>query len=230
MKYFNVIMNGCSYGFRTNADMSEMNVINTTTARRITSTKTIAKLLALFPESEQYQADHAEALEMNAEIQREESAKDDGHIRWLNFFGGNDYAARRAIVEASHVEALRMDAQMMQDAWDNADCVGREMAIEFAHDEALTMDTEYRIAIATIADNLTLPVWDGCSATVKREVVKHHHAEALRENQKHDEAIIYFAERGPQIVVEAFTEIQMRQIIAYCHGQALKMDAARTVY
>lgn len=132
-------------------------------------------------------------------------------------------------IERDHAEALRMDAQLEQDAWDNADRIGREMAIESAHDEALTMDTEYRVAIATVADNLTLPIWDGCSVTVKREVVKHHHAEALRENQKHDEAIIFFAERGPHIVVEAFTELQLKQMVAYCHGQALEMDAARVV-
>ena len=157
----------------------------------------------------------AEAMNASFDTSFHRAAKNWGAMCW--------FSRERELAKA-HTEALRMDAQIEQDAWDNADRVGREMAIEFAHDEALTMDTEYRIAIATIADNLTLPVWDGCSATVKREVVKHHHAEALRENQKHDEAIIYFAERGP------FTEIQMRQIVAYCHGQALKMDAARTVY
>lgn len=158
--------------------------------------------------------DHAEALEINMSV--------DAQAAYIRCMTPESF-------DAVHAEALRMDAQLEQDAWDNADRVGREMAIESAHDEALTMDTEYRVAIATVADNLTLPIWDGCSATVKREVVKHHHAEALRENQKHDEAIIFFAERGPHIVVEAFTELQLKQMVAYCHGQALEMDAARVV-
>lgn len=61
---------------------------------------------------------------------------------------------------------------------------GRVLCEVEAHEEALEMDKGYQVAIATIADNLTLPVWEGCSDTVKAEVVKHHHAEALEMNSQ----------------------------------------------
>lgn len=40
-------------------------------------------------------------------------------------------------IDAAHSEALTMDAQMMHDAWDNADEIGRLIELEYAYDEAL---------------------------------------------------------------------------------------------
>lgn len=97
-------------------------------------------------------------------------------------------------------------------------------SIERDHAEALEMDGEYQLAIATIADNLTLPVWEGCSDTVKAEVVKHHHAEALEIN-----AIRAFRQ-SPAVVMQtdfwaANDYAARRELVRQAHAEALDINA-----
>lgn len=94
------------------------------------------------------------------------------------------------------------------------------------HGEALEMDRDYQKAIATIADNLSLPVWDGCSQTVKAEVIKHHHAVALEVEHRRRVAAFfggmdYAARRealeGAQAEALAINAAYDKQIAFYCH-------------
>jgi hypothetical protein len=95
-----------------------------------------------------------------------------------------------------------------------------DAAIEHCHAEALEMDSEYQQAIATIAENLTLPVWDRCSGTVKTEIVKHHHAEALEMNKKCSE--LYYRYWRWWNVMDEYCRADD---FACAHKTALKMDA-----
>ncbi|MGQ3662635.1 hypothetical protein [Citrobacter braakii] len=78
---------------------------------------------------------HSEALEENY------------RFGWLTnrfnlFWGGCNSSTRRSMTERAHDEALKIDAQMMQDAWDNSDEIGRSIEMESAHTEALTINAE----------------------------------------------------------------------------------------
>lgn len=80
-------------------------------------------------------ADHSEALEENYRF---------GWLanRFNLFWGGCDFSTRRSMTERAHDEALKIDAQMMQDAWDNSDEIGRSIEMESAHIEALIINAE----------------------------------------------------------------------------------------
>lgn len=78
---------------------------------------------------------HSEALEENYRF---------GWLanRFNLFWGGCDFSTRRSMTERAHDEALKIDAQMMQDVWDNSDEIGRSIEMESAHTEALTINAE----------------------------------------------------------------------------------------
>lgn len=98
--------------------------------------------------------------------------------------------------------------------------IGRMGNSAETHAEALQMDAEYQLAIATIADNLTLPIWEGCSDTVKTEVVKHHHAEALEMNRRCSE--LYYRYWRWWNVMDEYCRADD---FACAHKTALKMNA-----
>lgn len=127
--------------------------------------------------------------------------------------------------DEAHAEALVIDATIQQDAFENSDEIGQQWLIEEAHKEAQEMNADYQAAIATIAENLTLPVWEGCSETVKREIIKHHHTEALKINDAYNSAYT----RPGAIFQEAFFElldnIEREVSIDRAHTEALIVDA-----
>lgn len=90
-------------------------------------------------------AAHAEALEMNIKkiTPALTSQQNAAYIRQLDFFYQYNAEGRAAEIERAHVEAIKLDAQMMQDAWDNSDEVGRAIAVEDAHTEALELNSSY---------------------------------------------------------------------------------------
>lgn len=96
-------------------------------------------------------------------------------------------------IDAAHSEALTMDAQMMHDAWDNADEIGRLIELEYAYDEALKMDEE--ITFVREMESLTAEQamayaeqWAYCTADVATQelMIERDHIEALNLNDKVD--------------------------------------------
>lgn len=90
------------YQVRTNNSLSVICITCVETGRLITSDRTITKIFKAWA-----QQVHAEALEMNVEFDAQAAQR---HIRWCEFIGGNDYKARRAIIEEAHTEALEINA------------------------------------------------------------------------------------------------------------------------
>lgn len=126
---------------------------------------------------------HTKALEMNAVREEQMKPKNYGYRPSLRIMSAVE---RKMFLNFAHDEALEINQKM--DTWAQvSDLMVKHTtpyAMDAVHAEALEMDAEYQRAIATIADNLSMPVWDGCSDTVKAEVVKHHHAEALEEDYR----------------------------------------------
>lgn len=96
-------------------------------------------------------------------------------------------------IDAAHSEALTMDAQMMHDAWDNADEIGRLIELEYAYDEALKMDEE--ITFVREMESLTAEQamayaeqWAYSNADVATQelMIERDHIEALSLNDKVD--------------------------------------------
>lgn len=88
---------------------------------------------------------HAEALEMNAELNAEMARA----CREAAFFGGLDYSQRREVIEAAHAEALEINAAVdaslpamasSQGVWKYLSEHNRKLALEAAHAEALEID------------------------------------------------------------------------------------------
>ena len=142
-----------------------------------------------------YEAAHAEALEMNAKkitplLTREQNA---AYIYQLDFFYQMNAVGRAAEIEGAHVAAIKLDAQMMHDAWDNADEIGRLIELEYAYDEALKMDEE--ITFVREMESLTAEQamayaeqWAYCTADVATQelMIERDHIEALSLNDKVD--------------------------------------------
>lgn len=103
---------------------------------------------------------HAEALDMDAARDVIEAAPvvvSAAHADQLSFWGENDYAARRAIVEECHAEALEMNAKKITplltreqnaayiyqlDFFYQMNAVGRAAEIEGAHVAAIKLDAQ----------------------------------------------------------------------------------------
>lgn len=142
-----------------------------------------------------YEDAHAEALEMNAKkitplLTREQNA---AYIYQLDFFYQMNAVGRAAEIEGAHVAAIKLDAQMMHDAWDNADEIGRLIELEYAYDEALKMDEE--ITFVREMESLTAEQamayaeqWAYCTADVATQelMIERDHIEALSLNDKVD--------------------------------------------
>lgn len=142
-----------------------------------------------------YEDAHAEALEMNAKkitplLTREQNA---AYIYQLDFFYQMNAVGRAAEIEGAHVAAIKLDAQMMHDAWDNADEIGRLIELEYAYDEALKMDEE--ITFVREMESLTTEQamayaeqWAYCTADVATQelMIERDHIEALSLNDKVD--------------------------------------------
>ncbi|EKQ7213297.1 DUF5417 domain-containing protein [Citrobacter meridianamericanus] len=96
-------------------------------------------------------------------------------------------------INAAHSEALTMDAQMMQDAWDNADEIGRLIELEYAYDEALKMDEE--ITFVREMESLTADqamayaeqwAYSNADNATQELMLERDHIEALSLNDKVD--------------------------------------------
>lgn len=142
-----------------------------------------------------WDAMHAEALEMNAKkitplLTREQNA---AYIYQLDFFYQMNAVGRAAEIEGAHVAAIKLDAQMMHDAWDNADEIGRLIELEYAYDEALKMDEE--ITFVRETESLTADQamayaeqWAYSNADIATQelMLERDHIEALSLNDKVD--------------------------------------------
>ncbi|EFX3898308.1 hypothetical protein H3Z28_002146 [Salmonella enterica subsp. enterica serovar Ank] len=131
-----------------------------------------------------------------------------------------------AIAEEDHVKALEINQKM--DTWAQiSDLMVKHTtpyAMDAVHAEALEMDAEYRRAIATIADNLSMSVWDGCSDTVKAEVVKHHHAEALEEDYRFHRLKARWWDFWA-----SYSESERQDELEEAHVEALEMNKAHSL-
>ncbi|HIB8909659.1 MULTISPECIES: DUF5417 domain-containing protein [Citrobacter] len=96
-------------------------------------------------------------------------------------------------INAAHSEALTMGAQMMQDAWDNADEIGRLIELEYAYDEALKMDEE--ITFVREMESLTADqamayaeqwAYSNADNATQELMLERDHIEALSLNDKVD--------------------------------------------
>ncbi|QLV95586.1 DUF5417 domain-containing protein (plasmid) [Citrobacter freundii] len=96
-------------------------------------------------------------------------------------------------INAAHSEALTMDAQMIQDAWDNADEIGRLIELEYAYDEALKMDEE--ITFVREMESLTADqamayaeqwAYSNADNATQELMLERDHIEALSLNDKVD--------------------------------------------
>jgi len=147
--------------------------------------------------AELIEQDHYEALEMNAQFDADEKAKD-GHARWCAFIGNNDYSARRAIIEAAHEEALREDARFNWLAdrfgiFQEATARVRLEMLDEAHAEALRMNEE--ISLCREVESLTYEQavaysdqWDFFNSMPEAQarMVESAHAEALAVEAEED--------------------------------------------
>lgn len=133
-------------------------------------------------------------------------------------------------IDKLHEEALEMNGLFNSAAfrfhhfWGSLDYAARSEAVEKAHAEALAMEEAHQMAIATIADNLTLPVWERCSPTIKREVVEHHHAEALEMNAQYDLGVAMAADHNAQLVFSRQSDAAKYGLIELAHLEALLLN------
>lgn len=132
-------------------------------------------------------------------------------------------AALTRVLDAdeAHEEVVAIDRQMHQDDFYSATPMMQAVWIKLNHAEVLEMDKDYQLAVATIADNLTLPVWEGCSDTVKRAVVKHHHAEALEINNAYNTLYVYAPGDAAREVWPQLTPVERAVSVEFAHKQAL---------
>jgi hypothetical protein len=165
-----------------------------------------------------YEDAHAEALEMNAKkitplLTREQNA---AYIYQLDFFYQMNAVGRAAEIEGAHVAAIKLDAQMMQDAWDNADEIGRLIELEYAHDEALAMDETIEANLLFLASPEMADCWQGHPETLKTKILQKAQGEAYKINEAYGNAarFDYLSSGGHNQL----------QLVAAAHTEALAMD------
>ncbi|MJS61854.1 hypothetical protein DOC35_19420 [Salmonella enterica subsp. enterica] len=139
----------------------------------------------------------------------------------IAFFGGNDYAARRAIVEACHAEALEMEAARQLTARQarfvfHNTAAERAEIIEAAHAEALTINLMVNIQADVIAAPYLPALVEAC------------HAEALAEEREYARAWLALA-AFPHFN-ELTTDQQRRRAIDAAHAEALECNEAYDEY
>lgn len=214
------LKNGKTYGLVNPLRHGDpvVRAFNADTQRWVKSAKVLEEVIAAHVEQS-----HTEALEKNAVIDEQIKPKNYGYRPIFRIMSAVE---RKMFLNFAHDEALEINQKM--DTWAQvSDLMVKHTtpyAMDAVHAEALEMDAKYQRAIATIADNLSMPVWDGCSDTVKAEVVKHHHAEALEEDYRFHRLKARWWDFWA-----SYSESERQDELEEAHVEALEMNKAHSL-
>lgn len=180
-----------------------------------------------------YEDAHAEALDMDAARDVIEAAPvvvSAAHADQLSFWGENDYAARRAIVEECHAEALQMNAKKITplltpeqnaayiyqlDFFYQMNAVGRAAEIEGAHVAAIKLDAQ-----------MMQDAWDNSDEIGRLIELEYAHDEALAMDETIEANLLFLASPEMADCWQGHPETLKTKILQKAQGEAYKINEA----